>query len=288
MKPLLFLVFVALNSLHADPILLWPGNQLPDGWKIEGPEKRETTDDILRVSNVSEPSLNYFPAATTTATDTAVIICPGGGYTILASDHEGDEVARFVNRHGIHAFVLKYRLPRKEDASRWHAPLQDAQRAISLVRAKAAEWKINPERIGIMGFSAGGHLSAAAATRSGQRNYAPVDEADKASCRPSFCGLIYPAYLTKEKEATTMDTAPELSIDQNTPPVFLMQTSDDPVPVENTLFFYLALKKAKIPAEVHVFDKGPHGYGLRALDKPVGTWPYRFVDWVKALPLSKD
>lgn len=263
---------------------IWPDHVVPDGWKIDEREISKTTDGVTRLRHVSKPTLTHFPAQGKSPTDMAVVICPGGGYNILAIDKEGWEIAEFLAEHGIHAFVLKYRLPRKDEATRYGPALQDAQRAIRVIRHRAPEWGIALHKIGIMGFSAGGHLSAVTSTRSNTPHYEAKDDIDAVSCRPDFCGLAYPAYLVT-KTSPTQITA-ELTISKTTPPTFLVQTSDDPVLVENSIYYYLALKQHQIPAQLHVFHQGPHGYGLRPKDIPVGTWPHRFVEWLDSLSLT--
>jgi acetyl esterase/lipase len=195
-------------------------------------------------------------------------------------DLEGTEVCQWLNSNGVTAALLKYRVPARKGLERFTAPLQDAQRAIGLVRFHAPEWHIDPKRIGILGFSAGGHLSAVAGTHFDKRTYEPVDDADHASCRPDFVILIYPAYLVREHGP---ELAPELTVTSNTPPTFIVQTEDDGVHVENSLFYYLALKQAKVPAEMHLFADGGHGYGLRESDKAVISWPKRAEEWMRGL-----
>jgi acetyl esterase/lipase len=179
------------------------------------------------------------------------------------------------------AVLLKYRVPVRAGQERYLAPLQDAQRALSLTRQHAKEWGIDPQRIGIMGFSAGAHLSAVTSTRFEQRAYQPLGDADKASCRPDFTMLIYPAYLTVKTNGDKI--APELTVTSNTPPTFLVQTQDDSVRVESSVFYYLALKNAKVPVEMHLYPTGGHGYGLRATEKAVTTWPQRAEQWLRGL-----
>ncbi len=268
----------------ADVLLLWPSGN-PGGWARDEPEVSEVRGGIERISQVSEPTLTYRPPTVVDGKlkDVAMIICPGGGYGRLAIDHEGRDIAAFLNGQGAHAFILKYRLPRKGDV-RHAAALQDAQRAIRVVRASAAERGIDPGKIGIMGFSAGGHLTATVSSQFGAPSYEAVDAVDKESCRPDFAALIYPAYLLKDKESTTL--AEEVTVSAETPPTFLMQTSDDGIMVENAVFYYLALKRAKVPAELHIFDKGPHGYGLGKPGTPVGTWSLRLVEWLRGMDLD--
>jgi acetyl esterase/lipase len=216
-------------------------------------------------------------------TGAAVIVCPGGGYHILAMDLEGTEVAEWLNSIGVTAVLLKYRVPARKDRQRYEAPLEDAQRAMGLVRQNAASWGIHPDRIGVMGFSAGAHLSAVLSCNYAQRRYAPIDAADQLSCRPDFTMLIYPAYLTVAKEGDKI--APELNLTTSPPPAFLVQTQDDSVRVETSIFYYLALKHAKVPVEMHLYPSGGHGYGLRSTEKAVTAWPQRAEQWMRGLGL---
>lgn len=281
-------VFVATalaSSLSgAEPgaaIVLWPEGAPHERGDVgpEGPQPARPGDNTIRLGNVSSPTLTVFRPAPDRATGTAVIVCPGGGYNILAFNKEGTEVAEWFNSLGVTAFVLKYRVPARKDRERFAAPLEDAQRALSLVRHRAGEWGIDPQRIGILGFSAGGHLAATASNQFGKRAYPPADAADGASCRPDFAMLIYPAYLVDRK---TNVVAPEVKPSSDTPPTFITMTEDDGVGVEGPLMYYLALKQAKVPAEMHLYPVGGHGYGLRPSENLVSTWPARAADWMKA------
>jgi acetyl esterase/lipase len=269
----------------SEPIVLWPGGA-PDEHGQIGAEADMTkpTDGkpggkpVIRIGNVSVPTITVFPAPADKQTGAAVVVCPGGGYSILAWDLEGTEVCDWLNSEGVTAVLLKYRVPARKGAERYAGPLQDAQRALGLIRQHAQEWKLDPKRIGILGFSAGGHLSAAASTNFGQRTYARLDEADDQSCRPDFTILIYPAYLAvKEKDDAL---APEIKVTSETPPAFIVQTEDDPVRVENAVAYYSALAKAKVPAEIHLFPSGGHGYGLRPTEKAVTHWPELANRWL--------
>ena len=208
-----------------------------------------------------------------------MVVCPGGGYNILAYDLEGDEVCEWLNNLGITAVLLKYRVPRREGLEKHTAPLQDLQRAIGYVRAHAEEMNIDPQRIGVMGFSAGGHLSAMASNNFDKRTYPAVDAADKVSCRPDFCLLVYPAYLDGEN----FKLAPELKVSAATPPTMLVQTEDDKSYINSSLFYYYALKEAGVPARMHLYSKGGHGYGLRDTGAAVNEWPDRAEDWFREL-----
>jgi acetyl esterase/lipase len=222
-------------------------------------------------------------------TGTAIIICPGGGYWNLAWDLEGEEVAAWLNTAGVTGLVLKYRVPRRAGQPEplpAPGPLLDAQRAISLVRSRATEWAIDPNRIGIMGFSAGGHLALAAATHFDQRAYEPIDEVDKLSCRPGFAVAVYPGYFIEQQpagvEINKNALAPYVRIPPKTPPIFLVHASDDPVAgAENSVVMYLALKRAKVPAELHVYAQGGHGFGVRKSALPCSTWTARCVAWLQ-------
>jgi acetyl esterase/lipase len=291
----LILTALAVPALSADekpPVLaLWP-DKPPGETESIGEEKDMTKPTegkvagqrVIRLGNVSKPTITVYRPAKEKETGTAVVVCPGGGYHILAMDLEGTEVCRWLNDLGVTAVLLKYRVPARKGKPRHQAPLQDAQRAMSLVRSKAAEWGIDPKRIGMLGFSAGGHLTATASTHYASRAYEPIDDADKVSCRPDFAVLVYPAYLVnKQKDALTED----LHVNKDTPPMFLAHAGDDPVPSENSAVMYLALKRAGVPAELHLYASGGHGFGLRKTDKPYTAWPQRCGEWLKARGLLK-
>jgi acetyl esterase/lipase len=292
--PLLCSLLVAVSPLahSADPILLWPAEAPGD--KAGLPEEADTTkpdgrpvagQPVIRLGNVSKPSITFYPAPKDKNTGTAVVVCPGGGYNILAWDLEGTEVCTWLNSIGVNAVLLKYRVPARPGQPRYQAPLQDAQRAIGLVRQHAKEWDIDSGKVGILGFSAGGHLAAAASTNYGERTYPAIDEADKLSSKPDFTLLIYPAYLTvKEKND---ELAPELKVTAETSPTFIAMAQDDPIRIENALFYSLALKNAKVPWELHVYPTGGHGYGLRPSEHAVTTWPQRAGEWMKTRGLLK-
>jgi acetyl esterase/lipase len=195
-------------------------------------------------------------------------------------DLEGTEVCAWLNSIGVTAVLLKYRVPKRADRERHAAPLQDAQRAFGMVRQRASELRIDPKRVGVIGFSAGGHLAAALCVGSEKRTYPTVDAADEASCRPDFAILIHPGYLTLKDRADAI--APEVQVTSNTPPTFIVMTQDDPVRVENALFYFLALKQGNVPSELHVYPTGGHGYGLRRTEHFVTTWPDRAADWLRA------
>jgi acetyl esterase/lipase len=279
----------------ADPqtILLWPG--LPPGETKEFPlpETNVTKPDdkpvgdrqIIKLTNVQKPDLKIFRPAADKDTGVAVIVCPGGGHHILAYDHEGTEAAEWLNTLGVTGIVLKYRVPARNPDKRWEAAVQDAQRAVSLVRSKAADWKLDPHRIGILGFSAGGETAGRAAFMHAHRQYERVDDIDDVSCRPDFAALIYPGALTKKGQPWELKD--DVKIDDTTPPTFLAHAADDPVPVSDSFLIAIELKKAKIPVELHVYAKGGHGYGMRKTGHPVNTWPDRMADWLKSMEIVK-
>jgi acetyl esterase/lipase len=265
---------------------LWPGDA--PGEKAGLGEEREVTKPtdpliagrpVVRIGNVSVPTITLYRAPADKATGTAVVVFPGGGYYILAFDLEGTEVCSWLNSVGVTAVLLKYRVPRREGRPPYAAPLEDAQRAVGLVRSHASEWGIDPHRIGTLGFSAGGHLSAALCANAGARTYPRVDAADDLSCRPDFQVLIYPAYITKETDEC--GDGLETAVGAGTPPTFLAMTQDDPNNIENALGYAQELQAAKVPMELHVYPTGRHGYGLRPTADYVTTWPQRVADWMR-------
>jgi len=265
---------------------LWPGT-VP-GEKAPLTEERDMTKPtdrtvagkpVLRLGNVSEPTITVFRPTGAKNAGTAVLVCPGGGYNIVAMDLEGTEICDWLNSLGITGVLLKYRVPKREGLEKHAAPLQDAQRAFGLVRQRASELGIATNRIGVIGFSAGGHLAAMLST-SERRTYPRVDSADDVSCRPDFALLIYPAYLTEKEHLERI--SPELKVTANHPPTFLAMAQDDPVHVESAVYYYLALHQAKVPSELHVYPAGGHGYGLRRTDQIVTTWPARAADWLRS------
>lgn len=239
---------------------------------------------VKRLTNISKPELHIFPAPAEKATGTAVVIAPGGGYNILAWDLEGTEVAQWLNSIGVTGIVLKYRVPRRPGTPKDQPPvasLMDAQRAISWVRSQAKELHLHPNRIGMLGFSAGGHLTAWTATQFDRRAYDAMDTVDKSACRPDFAVLIYPAYLTVKGKPDTM--ASEIRVSADTPPCFFAHAANDPVPADNSVQMFLALKKHKVPAELHIYSKGGHGFGLRPSADACSTWPARCEAWFQAM-----
>jgi len=261
------------------PELLWPSG---------APGALGTQDE-------DQPSLTPFVVPSGLGTGTAVIVCPGGGYQNLSMDKEGYQVAQWLNSIGVTAFVLKYRL-----GPRYHHPIElgDAQRAIRTVRSKAAAYRVLPDRIGIMGFSAGGHLAATAGTHLEAVNASAADPVDQASSRPDFLVLCYPVisfagtFTHRDSMLNLLGENPsaalvaglsnELQVTPQTPPTFLFHTTTDTsVPAENSVLFYMALRKAGVPAEMHIYERGPHGVGLAPTDEALSTWPARLADWLR-------
>lgn len=285
----------ALVPCHAaDPsavVELWPAGApgekaaIGEEQNVTKPKDRLVVGKpVIRIGNVSKPTISVYRPAKDQDTGAAVIVCPGGGYKYLATDVEGTEVCAWLNSIGVTGVLLKYRVPMREGDSAHQLPLQDAQRALGLVRHRAKEWGLDPQRIGVLGFSAGGHLAAALSNNYEQRSYPRVDEADATSCRPDFAMLLYPGSLVLPKENYRL--APELKITKNTPPTFITAAADDPIPAENSLYYTLALRQSKVPAELHLFAAGGHGYGLRPnAAMPVTTWPSRAEDWLTSRSL---
>jgi len=240
-------------------------NPGPEHDATSGKDGKVAGKTVIRLANVSDPTLTFYPAPVANNTGAAVIVFPGGGYSILALDLEGSEICQWLNSIGVNAALVKYRVPKAPNALRYEAPLVDAKRALEMVRARAPIWHVNPHRVGVVGFSAGGHLAALLSNQ---------------DARPDFAMLIYPAYLTQEKDLAVLAT--EFNVTAQTPPTFLVQTEDDGVHVENSLIYYAALKKNKVPAEMHIFATGGHGYGLRKTSEPVTEWSRLAQAWLRA------
>jgi acetyl esterase/lipase len=325
MKPSLFVLFVvfAFSALSAQTpvwqpspghtqVPIWPG-AVPDAQPVAGPEDETTpvTDSLVagkpwvKVSNVTRPTMTvYSPKEKNTGA--AVVVFPGGGYQILAIDLEGTEVCDWLTSKGITCVLLKYRVthvgpyPKSGPYPESPMALEDAQRTVGLVRFHAAEWHIDPHKIGVLGFSAGGHLSAAISTHFEKRLYPAVDAADKESCRPDFAMVIYPGHLSLSaaewdaKQGTKkfvvphpvnadkeLSMNPEVPVTSQTPPTFLLQAEDDHVDnVDDSLAYYIALKKAGVPAETHLYAHGGHAFGLRRTEMPITEWPQLVEKWL--------
>jgi len=286
----LVVVFIAIPAFAADPIAvdLWPGKPPADVGLKEKELSRIFDAPIVGntklVTNVTKPTLTIYQAPREQNTGTAMIICPGGGYWNLFWELEGEEVAAWLNSAGMTGIILKYRCPRRPGEPEREPPLGpeiDAQRAVSLVRSRAAQWRINPKRIGIVGFSVGGHIALATATGFAKRKYEPIDAVDQVSCRPDFAVCCYSGFLKSEDKD---ELWPGLQIPANTPPVLLTHASDDSIKgagPENSLITYLALKRAGIPAELHIFATGDHDFGVRQNQKLPSSWPKLCVNWLQ-------
>jgi acetyl esterase/lipase len=292
---------VSGQSINLD---LYPEGNIPNYHNSGEQEIRDTTD-IVRISKVQIPDIEVFLPSKKNRSGEAVIICPGGGYHILAYDWEGEDIAKFWNSKGIAAIVLKYRLPTSTSQIIPHkSPLLDAQRAMRLVRFHAADWKIDPEKIGIMGFSAGGHLASTLSTHYDYGNPDSNDPVERISCRPDFSVLIYPvisftadfSHSGSAVALTGQDQSKELlefysnekQIDKDTPPAILIHSSDDnAVPVDNSIVYFQALQKQGINTELHIYPYGGHGYSLAVGKGHLSGWPDRCYEWVKSLYKSK-
>ena len=286
-------VFPTVAAFAGEPVVveLWPG-KTPGDVGINGKETSRIHQSPLvgptrLITNVTKPTLTIYRPPADKNTGTAMVICPGGGYWDLYWELEGEEVAAWLNSVGMTGIILKYRCPRRPGDVRGEPPLGpqlDAQRAVSLVRSRAAEWGINPNRIGMVGFSAGGHLALATATNFEKRTYEPIDDIDRVSCRPDFAVCCYSGYLkAKDKD----EIAPGIHIPPETPPIFLAHASDDRVSYggaisEHSVFMYLALKRAGIPAELHVYATGDHDFGVRQNEKLPSSWPQLCINWLRS------
>ncbi len=289
MKFLSILFLCGLARIHAEPsrtFKLWEGKP-PGDFTVPGPEtitqpKPGENPPILRITNIVEPRLEIYEPAADKKNGAAVVIVPGGGFGILASGHEGADLALWFRDRGFVAGVLQHRCPTNALPKPWEFPAQDTQRALSLVRAKAAELGVKPDRVGLFGFSAGGQVALIAATNDEQRLYPAGDEIDKTSCRPDFLMLCYPWKILADNSLTELK--PEVRITAKTPPTFIAQANDDPGSLaEGSTLAFLALRKAKVSAELHIYSTGGHGFGLIANGTQApGDWPGRAALWLKA------
>ena len=276
----LSLALVAADTAVPKKEFLWPRG-------APGAKGKEAAD---------KPTLTVFQAPAEKATGAAVVVCPGGGYGGVVDTYEGKDVAEWLASHGVTAFVLVYRVAPRY---RHPAPLQDVQRALRTVRGRAKEWGVDPRRVGVWGFSAGGHLAATAATHFDAGKSDAADPIERVSCRPDFAILAYPVITFKEPflhrgsrdnllgktpSANLIESlSNETQVTRQTPPTFLFHTNADTVVVpENSVLFYLALRKARVPAELHIYEKGQHGVGLAPRDKVLGTWKERLLDWLES------
>jgi acetyl esterase/lipase len=282
---------------------IWPG-AVPDAQPLPGPEYMVKSQELIGgrpaigVYNVSEPTMTvYSPNGTNTGA--AVVVFPGGGFEELAIDLEGTEVCDWLTSRGITCVLLKYRVPSLPYD--WHCKcrpdglvtstlaLQDAQRTIGLLRSHAAEWHIDRQKIGVLGFSAGGYLVAEISTRFQRRLYAPVDAADKESCRPDFAVAVYPGHLWVSRDAHAYRLNPNVPVTRRTPPTFLVQAEDDNVDgVNQSVAYYIALKNAGVPVEMHLYAQGGHAFGLRPTGLPITRWPRLVETWLQTIGLISN
>jgi acetyl esterase/lipase len=280
-------------------IEIWPG-AVPNAQSAAEPEYMKKFDDmtggVFAVGNVSRPTMTvYSPQGKNTSA--AVVVFPGGGYQILAIDLEGTEVCDWLTSKGITCVLLKYRVP--NSGPHWHerckcqitpkspTALQDAQRTIVLVRLHAAEWHIDPHKIGVLGFSAGGDLVASISTTYQLRLYPAVDAADKESCRPDFAVALYPGHLSRAPNPLELHS--HVHVTRQTPPTFIIQAEDDPVDsVNNSLVYYAALKKAGVATELHLYAQGGHGFGLRPTKFPITAWPQLVETWLRTIGMVTE
>ena len=274
---------------------IWPG-AVPDAQPVPGPEyvKKNSSPGgatWIEVGNVAQPTMTVY-SPTVKNTGVAVVVFPGGGYNCLAIDLEGTEICDWLTSRGITAVLLKYRVPtpKREPFRASRMALDDAQRTLGLVRFHAAEKQIDPHKIGVIGFSAGGHLVAATSTHFDQRLYPVVDAADQASCRPDFAVACYPGHLWDDGEDGKGFTLnPNVPVTHNTPPTFLLQAENDPVDdLNNSLVYYIGLKQAGVPVEMHLYAQGGHGFGLRTSKLPIGEWPELVQKWLVTIGMTSE
>ena len=297
---MLLMLIVMGNAAAQDTIMqLWPKDKIPNQIKSLEKEVHEQ-NEILRISKVQVPSIEVYLPSKRDATGEAVLIFPGGGYGILAYDWEGTDIAKFLNSNGIAGIVVKYRLPSDvSQTDKKYVPLIDAQRAVRLVRANAEQLNVNSDKIGIIGFSAGGHLASTLGTHFNEKIYESIDGIDEESARPDFMALGYPVISFGEVthqgsknnligENPTIDMVDyfsnEKQVTEQTPPTFLLHATDDTVvPVENSLLFYKAVKDKGVSATMHIYPKGGHGFGLGLHDEHLKDWGDRMIDWIVSL-----
>lgn len=280
MRLAIFLIFaMVMSTKAAEPINVWPDFAPGETTKMRGellPFRENETPPISRVVKISQPTLAPYPAENPNGT--IVVILPGGGFGKVVPDMEGSEYAVQLNKVGISALVLNYRTKNDPSHVGWKRPLQDAQRAMSWVRSNAAEWKADPKRVGLVGFSAGGQVAARLLTDGGKKSYTAVDDTDQTSHRPDFAILIYPWNMYDKASGELIS---EINVTAETPTTFIVHTDDDASSSLGSVLFYAGLKKHGVSAELHVYQTGGHGYGTRdRKNSDIGTWPARSMEWL--------
>lgn len=270
-----------VTAAEPEWVTLWPqGAPEPAGFKAE-PEAeivKDKPDGVKRLGNVSAPMMAIYRPEKPAASKAAVLVCPGGGYGILAIEHEGTQVCEWLNGLGITAVLLKYRVPRRDPDRPFFYPLQDAQRAMGMLRARAGEWGIAADKIGVLGFSAGGNLSVMLSLHDQERSYELDPVLDAADPAPNFLIPIYPAYLTT---ADYSALAPEIQVTKTAPPICLIHANNDRITAAGSALLYLEYKKHDRPAELHIYADGGHGFGMKQNGHAINQWPDRVADWLK-------
>jgi len=283
-SPVLVLAFAVSSALLAETFPIWPDGKIPFASTNAAPERvLPTTDDIVRYTDVSVPTLTRVPvpADPENVPGPAVIVCPGGGYSILAWNHEGTAIGQWFKERGVTAFILKYRCPDRREAA-----FADVLRAVRFVRANAMRFAVDPEQIGVIGFSAGANLAVRVSTCAEEKAYDPVDAFDKVSARPNWQMIVYPWDLvpwSDKNKRPPVALKPMYKVDKKTPPAFVVQTQDDFAFVENALAYHTALTAAGVKCEMHLFEKGGHGYGIRKTGEAVDLWPTLAESWLSEI-----
>jgi acetyl esterase/lipase len=290
---LAFALALVVPAFSQTTLPLWPSTPPGAPNVATGQQEHDTTKPsdnmiagkrVARIGFVSKPTLAFYPAPSGKNTGATIVVFPGGAYQILAYDLEGTEVCDWLNGIGVNCALVKYRVPNAGPFPKYTQDLADAQRAVRVVRQHASQWQLDPNRVGVLGFSAGGHLVAVLGAHAADPIYPAIDNADKLSARPDFTLLIYPGYLQSDDNPLTV--SPEVKPIALTPPSFLIQTEDDTAKVENAWVYYEALKQANVPAEMHLFANGGHGYGLRPTKLPVTHWPDLAATWLRTLGIT--
>jgi len=284
--PALFLATSSLWAAEPIQLKLWPtGAPEKEGVKIEAEKElpKKSADDVMRITNVTVPMITVFKPEKPNGA--AVLVCPGGGYGILAYEHEGSQVCDFLNQHGVTGILLKYRVPKRDPKDPGREALQDAQRAMGMIRHHAAEWGIKADRIGILGFSAGGHLTVMATLHANDRTYTTDPALDVEDATPNFAIPVYPAYLVSKEDPYHL--LPGFEVTAKSPPMCLVHAHDDSWSASASALLYIEYKKLNLPCELHIYAKGGHGFGMRKSGGPVNDWPNRVIEWMGSMGYLK-